>query len=113
MSYRMTVHPFGGVWSPSCAAFALQQALTTKKSECPDIVERAAPNFYVDDLLVSLDSLEQASSLVRQLRLLLASRGFRLTKWICNHMEVLEGVPEQDHRTLSNEVNIHHKDFLI
>jgi hypothetical protein len=50
--YRMTVHIFGAVSSPSCANFALQQTIQNhrKKFE-PCIGQFATTHFYVDDLL--------------------------------------------------------------
>lgn len=50
--YRMTVHLFGGVWSPSCANFALRHTADDNRNEFDDEVIRCVRrNFYVDDCL--------------------------------------------------------------
>ena len=51
---------------------------------------------YVDDLMKSKSSAEEAIVLVSQLRELLASGGFRLTKWYSNEREVLDTIPESE-----------------
>ena len=42
-------------------------------------------NFYVDDLLKSVKTVEDAKKLYEQLIPMLASGGFHLTKWIRNN----------------------------
>ena len=53
-------------------------------------------NFYVDDLLKSVKTFEDAKNLYEQLNLVLASGGFHLTKWICNNREVLDVIPQSE-----------------
>ena len=113
LSYRMTVHPFGGVWSPSCAAFALQRTLADRKNEFPEASSIAAQGFYVDDLLISMDSTEKAKTAAQQLREMLASKGFRLTKWMSTHREVLASVPVNDRHSEVQEVELIHKDLPV
>ena len=67
--YRMTVHLFGGVWSPSCAAYALQRTFREHGDTRHAHVLEAQQNFYVDDLLLSVQSAEegiQASELLHR-----------------------------------------------
>lgn len=48
--YRMTVHLFGAVSSPSCASFALQKTAEDNQSEFkPEVCQSVKQNFYVDD----------------------------------------------------------------
>ena len=95
--FRMTVHPFGGVWSPSCANFALQRTAADNRDNFEEEAVRCIyRNFYVDDCLKSVASREKAVLLVKQLTELLACGGFRLTKWISNCREVLETIPDED-----------------
>ena len=50
-------------------------------------------NVYVDDLCVSCVTKNEASDLVHQLRQLLASGGFHLTKFVSNSRTALEQLP--------------------
>jgi len=51
----------------------------------------------VDDLWKFCASVEQAISLVDQLRRLLSSGGFRITKFLSNNKQVLDSIPPEDH----------------
>ena len=95
--YRMVVHLFGAVSSPSCANYALKR--TAKDNEGvmnPEVLETIRRNFYVDDLLKSVASEEQAIHLVSNLKTTCATGGFRLTKWVSSCQSVLASIPEED-----------------
>ena len=65
MIYRMTTHLFGGVWSPSCANYALRCTAEDFKDAYPDEVrETVRRNFYVDDCLKSRDDAGETTCLV-------------------------------------------------
>ena len=52
MVYRMCVHLFGGVWSPSCASFALRRVAVDQKMNFPEeTIQTVLKNFYADDCL--------------------------------------------------------------
>ena len=51
----------------------------------------------MDDLCKSCASVEQAIRLVDQLRRLLSSGGFRITKFLSNNKQVLDSIPPEDH----------------
>lgn len=53
-------------------------------------------NMYVDDMMKSKSTTEEAVVLVSQLRKLLQRGGFRLTKWYSNDREVLATIPESE-----------------
>jgi len=95
--YRMTVHLFGGVWSPSCANYALRRTAQDQQ-ECfdPEVVRTVMDNFYVDDCLKSVATEDGAVLLVKQLCQLLSRGGFRLTKWTSNSKLVLDAVPPDE-----------------
>ena len=95
--YRMAVHLFGGVWSPSCASFALRRTAEDHKDKFdPRTCETVINNFYADDCLKSVATVEDAKKLVAELCQLLSLGGFRLTKWISNSREVIDSVPVKD-----------------
>ena len=92
--YRMTVHLFGAVSSPSCANFAMRRNAEDHRHEfSPDVVSTVLKNFYVDDCLKPLPSAAVAIKHVEELRRLMLRGGFNLTKWISNDREVLESIP--------------------
>lgn len=49
----------------------------------------ARRNFYVDDLLLSVDTEEEAVATSRTLKAILRKGGFRLTKWTSNSRAVM------------------------
>ncbi|CAH8485099.1 unnamed protein product [Dicrocoelium dendriticum] len=95
IEYRMTVHPFGATSSPSCANFALRQAILDSDCESQTKTKEVAENcFYVDDCLFSVDSVPEATELVIHLTRILSDGGFHLTKWISNRKEVIAHLPD-------------------
>ena len=95
--YRMCVHLFGGVWSPSCASFALRRVAVDHKMNFPEeTIRTVLKNFYADDCLKAVGTTEGAINIVRSLCQLLALGGFRLTKWVSNDRRVLEAVPVEE-----------------
>ena len=96
-SYRMTVHLFGGTWSPSCCTYALHRtAEDHAHAYSPAARDTVLRNFYVDDCLKSVPTVEEAVSLVKQLKGLVAQGGFNLTKWTSNSPTVLQEIPPED-----------------
>ncbi len=58
--YQMVVHLFGGIWS-GCANFALKRAAVDNASKFdPRVTRTVDKNFYVDDMLKSLRTTEEA-----------------------------------------------------
>lgn len=113
--YRMVVHLFGAVSSPSCANYALKR--TAKDNEgkvSQDVLTTITKNFYVDDCLKSVASEKQAICLVSDLRATCDTGGFRLTKWVSNSVSVLASVPEED-RALKEimEVNLERSELPL
>ena len=95
--FRMRVHLFGAVSSPSVANFGLQQAANDGEnmfgSETADFVRS---DFYVDDGLKSVATEDAAISLIINARGLCANRGLRLHKFVSNSSVVLDSIPLED-----------------
>lgn len=107
VEYRMTVHIFGAVSSPSCANFALRQTAKDNQGTCSaDVVSTIERNFYVDDCLKSLETEEQAVELMRELTCVCHKGGFHLTKWVSNSRTVLAHVPTGDRATEIKELDL-------
>ena len=65
----MMVHLFGGVWSPSCSAFALKRTADNNKLKFDsDVINTVKHNLYVDDLLKSVKSCEEAIRMYGKLK---------------------------------------------
>ena len=60
--------------------------------------ETLQDNFYVDDLLKSLDKEREAIKLIKNVKAMCASGGFKLTKFLSNNKQVLESIDEADRR---------------
>lgn len=94
---RMTAHIFGGVWSLSCANYALQKVVEEYRNMySEEVLNTVLRNFYVDDCLKSANSVESAIVLAKQVKELLNRRGFHLTKYISSSPELLKHTPKED-----------------
>ena len=94
--YRMLVHPFGAVSSPSCAAYALRKIADDCEESKPKVTSVIKNAFYVDDMLKSFPSVSEALEVCKDTKDMLATGGFNLTKWVSNSRTVIESMPEQD-----------------
>lgn len=89
--YRMIVHLFGAVSSPSCANYALRR--TAEDS-----------HFRLDWLLTV--GLWRMKLLIKELTAACPRGGFHLSKWITNSPRVLPSIPETDRAKEVNELNL-------
>ena len=91
--YQLTVHTFGLTSSPSVAGYALRRTATENRTNASERTRTSIQrNLYVDDLLISVPSSEEAVRLHTELNDLLASGGFQLAKYSSNRREVLEAI---------------------
>ena len=96
MHYRMTRHVFGGVWCSSSSTFALRQTVVDNPHVDSDIANVVMNDFYVDDCLVSVPSVNEGIRLALGVTNLLSFGGFKLTKFVSNESMILASVPEED-----------------
>ena len=95
----MCAHVFGGTSSPSCSNYALKRTAVDGETKFgKEAAETLQNNFYVDDLLKSVDDEDKAIKLIKEVKAMCASGGFRLTKFLCNSKKVLQSIPEDDRR---------------
>ncbi|XP_076810887.1 uncharacterized protein LOC143453439 [Clavelina lepadiformis] len=95
--YQMLVHPFGATSSPCCASYALKKVADDNDTSASlETLSTVKQNFYVDDCLKSVNSVEEAIQLAREIGPLLASGGFHLTKYLSNCKELLSVVDRDD-----------------
>ncbi|KAJ8349111.1 hypothetical protein SKAU_G00277000 [Synaphobranchus kaupii] len=85
-AYRMNVHLFGAVSSPSIANFALKQTGCDNPDQYSmEVLHTIKHGFYVDDCL---------------------KEDFTLTKWVSNSQEVLRTVPESHRAALVQKLDL-------
>ena len=95
--YCMTVHLFGAGSSPGCANYALRHTADEyEKMFGLEVANTLRRNFYVDDMLKSVPTEDDAVSLVKGVKSLCAKGGFNLTKFVSNGRKVMEAIPEKD-----------------
>ncbi|XP_061891197.1 uncharacterized protein LOC133641474 isoform X1 [Entelurus aequoreus] len=94
MEYRMRVHVFGNCPSPAVAIYCLRQSVKNAEPVVKQFVNR---DFYVDDGLTSLPSVEAAVKLLKRTQEVLSDSNLRLHKIASNKGEVMNAFPSQDH----------------
>jgi hypothetical protein len=110
--YRLKVHVFGAVSSPSCANYALQKSAFDNQSFCSQsTVDTILNNFYVDDWVVSLDNIENAMSLAHEAQETCRRGGFCLSKFVSNSPQVMEAIPRSSWAKNIKELNLDHEDM--
>ncbi|XP_048581431.1 uncharacterized protein LOC116618474 [Nematostella vectensis] len=95
--YRMAVHVFGAIDSPCSACYALRKTAEDQAGLFPDdVLDTIKRNFYMDDVLTSRPSEDEAAAVANQLIEAVAAGGFRLTKWVSNSRKVLRSLPSDE-----------------
>ena len=104
IDYEMTTCAFGGTSSPSCSNFAFRRTVkdnavrrTVKGNEQQDgkeITQILKRSFYVDDLLKSFPTVNEAVNAIKQLQELCSKRRFNITKFISNKQEVTKSISD-------------------
>ena len=98
--FRMKVHVFGNSPSPSVAIYGLHQSvLESELCADPDVRHFVTRNFYVDDGLTSVPTVDAAISLLKRTQTTLAKSNLRLHKIAANNKEVMEAFPPNDRAT--------------
>ena len=91
------VHQFGAKSSPAWPSYALRNIAHDNETHASqETLETVRDSFYVDDCLKSVDDLEVAIRLVKELDLLLKSGGFHLSKYVSNCRSLLSEICESD-----------------
>lgn len=90
--YQMAVHLFGAVSSPGCANFGLKNLARQHKDDYPSASAFVEKNFYVDDGLTSVPSIEEAKKLIAEAQELCKRGGLRLHKFNSNKKDALDSV---------------------
>ena len=92
--YQMQFHIFGATSSPCRSNKALQQTADDNEDKYGSkVAETIRHNFYVNDLLKSIQTTDQATILASNLIAMLKEGAFHLTKVLSNRREVLSALP--------------------
>ncbi|XP_071578790.1 uncharacterized protein [Temnothorax nylanderi] len=95
LDYILKTVTFGLTCSPFLAIYCLLQLATLHREEYPLAFAALFEALYVDDVVVSVRTVEQARALRDQLLSLLRSAGFELRKWASSHPAALDGLDPQ------------------
>ncbi|KAK6186774.1 hypothetical protein SNE40_006050 [Patella caerulea] len=105
--YRMNVHIFGATDSPCCASYAIKRTATDNKAKFSTLaINTTLQDFYVDDLLKSVENSNIAISLAQELTDLLQLGGFHLHKWLSNSSEVLNSIPVNERALNTTDMDL-------
>ncbi|XP_053686266.1 uncharacterized protein LOC128735804 [Sabethes cyaneus] len=87
--YVMRVMTFGACCSPTTAQFVKNTNAERFAYHYPAAYEAITKSHYVDDMLVSVDTEEQAIQLAKDVKHVHAEGGFEIRNWISNSSKVL------------------------
>ncbi|XP_035863972.1 uncharacterized protein LOC118496432 [Sander lucioperca] len=111
--YRMRVHLFGTASSPGCANYGMKYLASQNEKDYPAAANFIRKNFYVDDGLISVDSVDTAIKLVREAQNVCAKGTLHLHKFISNNREVLESIPDSELTSGVQDVALNHEELPV
>ena len=92
----MHVHLFGGKSSPSVVNYCMKKTADDHESKYSELaISTLRRSFYMDDMISSVKSVDDAKVLIPEIEKLLQEGGFDLGKFISTSREVIETVPEE------------------
>lgn len=89
MEYRMEVMSFGAACSPTTAQYVMRLNAEKFAETHPIAVQAIKSSHYVDDLLISLNTEEEAHQLIDDIVNIQRAAGFELKKWRTSHRNVI------------------------
>ena len=87
---------FGNRASPFCAQHVVHTQAKVHAADYPHAAETVDNSMYVDDVLDSFETVDEAIQLRHELSELLAMCNFKLRKWSSNDSTVLNDIPTED-----------------
>ena len=107
VEYRMKVHLFGATSSPGCSNFGFKRMAEDSIEEFgQEVVNFICRDFYVDDGLKSVPTVEEAINLVDKSRAMCDRAGLRLHKFVSNVKEVIQHIEPEDRAKDLKDVNL-------
>ena len=90
---------FGEIASPYLAQFVIRSHALDLKENYPAAVMVLLRDMYMDDILHSEETIEDAVLVREDLTKVLGGAGFRAQTWCSNQTEVLQEIPQEDRAT--------------
>lgn len=95
-TYRLNTITYGTASASFLATRCLLHLSNLNKESYPEASKIISDNFYMDDLLFSTDTVEDAVKIKRQISDILGSAGFIIRKFLSNKPEVLNEISNSD-----------------
>ncbi|XP_062711297.1 uncharacterized protein LOC134289465 [Aedes albopictus] len=92
--YTMLVLPFGVSCAPTIAQYVKNTNAQRFSKEHPAAVHAIVDQHYVDDMLMSTETEQEAIDLARNVKKIHAEAGFEMRNWISNCPQVLKALEE-------------------
>ena len=106
--YRMTVHLFGATSSPAVATFGLRKLAMENKHNYPQAADFLQRDFYVDDGITSVSTVQEAQMLIQDATAICRQGGIRLHKFISNNRSVIDSIPISERSDSTQNIDIRH-----
>ncbi|XP_075990248.1 uncharacterized protein LOC142985891 [Anticarsia gemmatalis] len=88
--YQLTTVTYGTKAAPYLAMMTLRQLASNKKERFPEAAQIVENNFYMDDLILAVPSIEDALKIKADPTNLMKAGGFNLRKWKSNYKVLSE-----------------------
>ncbi|XP_065085825.1 uncharacterized protein LOC135707839 [Ochlerotatus camptorhynchus] len=103
--YAMRVMTFGACCSPSSAQYVKNINAERFNSDYPAAYEAITKSHYVDDMLISVASDEEAIQTAKDVRHVHAQGGFEIRNWISNSKRVTSAMQERSTEEKSLDIS--------
>lgn len=105
LAFWICVSIFGMRYSAYVAVAVLIKLATILKHRFPNVLRLILRNFYVDDFIKSVHTLQEAKAISKEANECLQEGGFELVKWTSNNSAVFDGVSVPSEHVLENKGN--------
>lgn len=92
--YVMMVMTFGSKWSPSSAQYVKNRNANDFKQKYPRAVEAIVENHYVDDMIDCTHTVDEAETLINEVKFIHKAGGFNIRKFVSNRFDELVKRPK-------------------
>ncbi|XP_063541585.1 uncharacterized protein LOC134750352 [Cydia strobilella] len=109
MTYRMSSMIFGAASSPFTAIYIKNKNAVEWQERFPDAVRAIMVDHYMDDCIVSLNSVDEAAKLAAEITNIHKHAGFEMRAWTSNNPSALRLLPKESLAEVpvaSNDVDV-------
>jgi len=96
-TFRLDTVTYGTSAAPFLATRCLKQLAMDSREKFPVGAQAAAESFYVDDLIDSVDTEDQAITIFQELSTMLSTAQMDIRKWASNNSKFMNAVPKELH----------------